>query len=88
MSDRAIRYAYDHSNLEEMTQKYREMFGFQRNNHRMLEIHAEEKWKMSLFVNFYDRNLQRIALQYISGRFIVISLLIFTKFHNCGLISS
>lgn len=27
MSNRAIRYAYDHSNLEEMAQKYREMFG-------------------------------------------------------------
>ena len=27
MSDRAIRYAYEHSNLEEMAQKYREMFG-------------------------------------------------------------
>lgn len=26
MSDRAIRYAYEHSNLEEMAQKYREMF--------------------------------------------------------------
>ena len=27
LSDRAIRYAYEHSNLEEMAQKYREMFG-------------------------------------------------------------
>ena len=27
MSDRAIRYAYEHSNLEQMAQKYREMFG-------------------------------------------------------------
>ena len=27
LSDRAIRYAYEHSNLEEMAQKYRKMFG-------------------------------------------------------------
>ena len=27
LSDRAIRYAYDHSDLEQMAQKYREMFG-------------------------------------------------------------
>lgn len=27
LSDRAIRYAYEHFNLEEMAQKYREMFG-------------------------------------------------------------
>ena len=27
LSDRAIRYAHEHSNLEQMAQKYREMFG-------------------------------------------------------------
>lgn len=27
MSDRAVRYAYEHSNLDAMAQKYREMFG-------------------------------------------------------------
>lgn len=27
LSDLAIRYAYEHSDLEEMAQKYREMFG-------------------------------------------------------------
>ena len=28
LSDRAIRYAYEHSNLEEMAQKYREMLEY------------------------------------------------------------